>query len=1042
MMVSTQARFAVALAAIVASGCNPSTTPTPSRGKAPAIGAAALGAPTTTILPPPATRLAQPTPRVTLPATLTEPWFGLTASDGTGLAISKLTVRTVIAGPLAFTQLDIDFRNDQPRVREGKFRITLPEGAALSRFAMTTDGTLREAEVVEKQLARRAYEDFLHRRQDPALLEQAAGNVFAARVFPIAANAEKHLVLSFSQELRDPRSGFRLPLVGLPQLGALDASVQMLGQNGTFHTTATTKRKWVPDADLLVTGDAPNAVMAGTLMAMRVPVVIPQAEAARPDALTIMIDTSASRALGLASEISWTLAMVTQLRDSLGAATPLQIIAFDQTAQTVFTGTLGSLTTAALDGVRTRGAAGASDLGQALALISRAQRRQVIVISDGIVTAGLQNQPLLAAVQALQPRGVQRLDMVITGGVRDSAAALALTRALPTVGTVLDIAALGVVETSQRLTQTMALDVPVRVHGAQWQWPRTISAQSGDNVMVYASFDKAPGNVTVAIGKATALATECQAPAALLSNSLARAHIAELEAALATSEVETARSQARTKLVALSTQSRVLSSVTSMLVLESDADYARFGIATTNLADLLVIDQRGLTLLHRSSPPPAQLATAKVPPAPVAATSGKLEVASSPPATTADDESGGTGTAMALDEGKMGRRDASSATDRDGQANANSDGESFGRGGLSIGAASGSGSIGQGRYGTIGHGAGTGTGYGVGAGRGGGGRVQTIGLADNAPAPSGPAPLIGELATIQALLIAKKLPAALAAARRWHQREPGNVLALIALGDALEAQQLFDDAARTYGSIIDLFPDRADLRRFAGQRLARLATPAALNLMIDTYQHAVADRPDHPSSHRLLAYALARNNQLSAAFAALETGLRYDYPADRFNAVKQVMLDDLGLLGAAWAAAEPTARDAIVQRMHALGASLATAPSTRFVLYWETDANDVDFHIYDARGGHAFYSDPALASGGSLYGDVTTGYGPECFVIPGRASAGPYRISINYYAMGPMGYGMGAVEILRHDGQGKLAFETRNFVVMVDQAFVELGTIK
>ena len=35
-------------------------------------------------------------------------------------------------------------------------------------------------------------------------------------------------------------------------------------------------------------------------------------------------------------------------------------------------------------------------------------------------------------------------------------------------------------------------------------------------------------------------------------------------------------------------------------------------------------------------------------------------------------------------------------------------------------------------------------------------------------------------------------------------------------------------------------------------------------------------------------------------------------------------------------------------------------PSLRFVLMWETDANDVDFHIYDTMGNHAFYSHPEL----------------------------------------------------------------------------------
>jgi hypothetical protein len=39
-----------------------------------------------------------------------------------------------------------------------------------------------------------------------------------------------------------------------------------------------------------------------------------------------------------------------------------------------------------------------------------------------------------------------------------------------------------------------------------------------------------------------------------------------------------------------------------------------------------------------------------------------------------------------------------------------------------------------------------------------------------------------------------------------------------------------------------------------------------------------------------------------------------------------------------------------------------------------------------------------------------------------------------------MGYGMGKLEIVDHDGEGGLHFEERPFVVMEDRAFVELGS--
>jgi uncharacterized protein YfaP (DUF2135 family) len=122
--------------------------------------------------------------------------------------------------------------------------------------------------------------------------------------------------------------------------------------------------------------------------------------------------------------------------------------------------------------------------------------------------------------------------------------------------------------------------------------------------------------------------------------------------------------------------------------------------------------------------------------------------------------------------------------------------------------------------------------------------------------------------------------------------------------------------------------------------------------------------------------------------------------------------------------------------------ALAPRPSTRFVLYWETDNNDVDFHVRDARGGHAWYSHLQLPSGGELYADITTGYGPECFAIPGAPSAAPYRLSIHYFAQGPMGYGMGLLQIQSFDGKGNLRFDDRPYVIMTDHAFVDLGVFR
>ena len=134
-------------------------------------------------------------------------------------------------------------------------------------------------------------------------------------------------------------------------------------------------------------------------------------------------------------------------------------------------------------------------------------------------------------------------------------------------------------------------------------------------------------------------------------------------------------------------------------------------------------------------------------------------------------------------------------------------------------------------------------------------------------------------------------------------------------------------------------------------------------------------------------------------------------------------------------------RATVLRRVMAAGGSIDEQPSLRFVLSWETDANDVDLHVRDGLGHHAYYQRPGLpAGGGHLIADVTTGFGPEGFVIS-DPSVFPYALSVDYYSRNSAGHGMGQVQIVRHDGAGTLAFENRPFVVMTEHREFQLGRV-
>jgi tetratricopeptide (TPR) repeat protein len=297
----------------------------------------------------------------------------------------------------------------------------------------------------------------------------------------------------------------------------------------------------------------------------------------------------------------------------------------------------------------------------------------------------------------------------------------------------------------------------------------------------------------------------------------------------------------------------------------------------------------------------------------------------------------------------------------------------------------------------------------------------------------------GRFAEVMTEIRAGRPDAAMTRAQAWRAANPGDELALLALGEAAEAKGDLALAARAYGSLIDLFPGRADIRRMAGERLEALGD-AGLALAIDTFAQAVAQRPDHPASHRLYAFALLKAGRHAEAFAAALAGERRSYPWGRFAGVQQILAEDLRLIAAAWTAARPDDKERVAA-LAAAGVAPDASPTLRFVLNWETDANDVDFHIFDGKGGHAYYSARTLPSGGQLYADVTTGYGPECFTIPGPASAYPYVLQAHYYSRGPMGYGMGKLQAIEHDGRGTFAVKEHPFVIMKDGAYVDLGRV-
>ena len=1196
--------------------------------------------------------------------------ISLTASDGSGLELVALHARTVIEDPLAYTELHLTFNNPEPRRREGRFEIALPPQAAISRFAMRIGDRFQEGEVVERRRAQQVYEDFLHRKQDPALLEKDAGNEFAARVFPIEPNGVKEIVIAYSEELQRSDEPYRLLLNGLPRLREIKVDVRVGSSSGSGRESSSRARGSVAqlqlhDEDFAPRGDLEVrlpwqksvALRSDELVLARVEPVLP-VQRSPLDGLTVLFDTSASRALGYGAQIERLGALLEALRAG-GDDFPLRVVAFDQDAEEVYRGPASGFGLREKSALLARRALGATDLAQALAFIARGadKHARVLLIGDGVVTAGADDTTALReAVAKLAAHGVQRLDALGEGGIRDHESLTALTRAgLPATGVVLD-ARSEPKQLAARLLQATTAKVEVQIAGASWVYPRVLEGvQAGDQRLVYAQLPAGTPLQIELIGAGMGDPQLQDVPRPLLERAWARARIEAMTAELRglPPDASSERGQLEGEIVALSRAQRVVSDFTALLVLETDEDYRRFGLDQRALTNILRVGDEGIELVDRSELAPREeadrlkvakrgewddepVAKAEPPtafaPEPQAIAEGAPVAAAAPSASArpADERNaigGGVRTrgrsleqpaqaapppaaepAMKDEEAKLDRlgaraessgslrekeadkakgadlgdlarssrrapggfappppvpSSAPSAPAKPSRAAERSADDADGLAALDP-APNAAPRMGGSGLGTTGSGAASGESadrrpqpgapleiasapvlapratvrlhnafglpgpaaaqalrsgltararscYERAAVRNGterlafelqltdkgsvadayvtsgaladrsaqscvlaaaralrfpkpeGGRAsvsagvelslaevaQPIAGAPRAPRPRAavkiPTPALddayeGTLAEVLAAIAGGDRVGALARANAAHEQDPGDVIALIALGEALEAQQDYPRAARAYGSLIDLFPSRTDLRRMAAGRLERLPS-AGLALAVDSYRRAVEQRPDHPSGARSLAYARWKNGDRAGAFAALEQALARGYRADRFEGVDRILREDMALIGAAWLRAEPALESQVRSALARHGVEPERAPSLRFVLSWETDANDVDFHIYDGRGGHAYYMKPKLASGGGLYADITSGYGPECFAIPGKARSYPYVLQAHYFARGPMGYGMGKLQVIEHDGQGALRFSEHPFAIMKDKAFIELARL-
>jgi Ca-activated chloride channel homolog len=145
------------------------------------------------------------------------------------MEIREMGISAKIHGLYAEVETTLVFHNPNGRQLEGDLIFPLPDGAAVSGYALDIQGAMVDGVIVPKEKARVAFETETRRQVDPGLVEHVKGNLYRTRIFPLPANGERSIRLKYITPLTTAQNGDAALLLGIPRekIAKLDVEIEV-----------------------------------------------------------------------------------------------------------------------------------------------------------------------------------------------------------------------------------------------------------------------------------------------------------------------------------------------------------------------------------------------------------------------------------------------------------------------------------------------------------------------------------------------------------------------------------------------------------------------------------------------------------------------------------------------------------------------------------------------------------------------------------------------------------------------------------------------
>ena len=130
------------------------------------------------------------------------------------IVLDALDVSVVITGMFAETSQTMVFRNPNRRALEGQLGFPLPDHGVVCGYAIDVDGELVDGVIVEKKQARKILEAEIRKGVDPGLVEQVQGNLYRTRIYPLPPGGTRTVRITYVSDLvvNGTSAGYHLPL--------------------------------------------------------------------------------------------------------------------------------------------------------------------------------------------------------------------------------------------------------------------------------------------------------------------------------------------------------------------------------------------------------------------------------------------------------------------------------------------------------------------------------------------------------------------------------------------------------------------------------------------------------------------------------------------------------------------------------------------------------------------------------------------------------------------------------------------------------------